>query len=216
MGKLISEILSINEDEFDIIADVASNKTESRDARDILLAALSQAKSLTSLVNSNLKLTEQDLVSRSVPDREALFCPGGSQLVQITTSMNHHLTDLLALMQEKREMLRKELSKCQELSDQRPNSLLSFSSDNCVVDTDEETSFEACPVPPRVQPDVDLTPTEETAPASDVEQIIVTSSPSKVSEADGDSKSGDERRFCLRNSLQREWTPDHEGELKVV
>ena len=114
--KLISEILSINEDEFDIIADVASNKTESRDARDILLAALSQAKSLTSLVNSNLKLTEQDLVSRSVPDREALFCPGGSQLVQITTSMNHHLTDLLALMQEKeeeREMLRKELSKCQ-------------------------------------------------------------------------------------------------------
>merc|ERR1712079_909445 len=104
---------------------------------------------------------------------------------------------------------------------------LSFSSDNCVVDTDEETSFEACPVPPRLQPDADLTPTEETAPASDVEEIIVTSSPSKVSEADGDSMSGDERRFCLRNSvsppvpacttainsskLQREWTPDHEG-----
>ena len=243
--KLISEILSIDEDEFDIIADVASNKTESRDARDILLAALSQAKSLTSLVNTNLKVTEQDLVARNAPDREALLCPGGSQLVQITSSMNHHLTDLLALMQEKeeeREMLKKELSKCQEqikgfyrsdstrsfpsqvssslvssrpnsfisiesdpadLSDQRPNSLLSFSSDNCVIDTDEETSFEvnrverkteiqpdiqACPVPPRVQPDIDLTPTEETAPApavsssssaSDCEELIV-SSPAKV------------------------------------
>merc|ERR1719336_3559058 len=147
--------------------------------------------------------------------------------------MNHHLTDLLAVMQEKeeeREMLRAELNKCQDqikgfyrsdstrsfpsqvsqvsslvssrpnsfisiesdpadLSDQRPNSLLSFSSDNCVIDTDEETSFEACPVPPRVQTDIDLTPTEETAPApassssstEDCQEIIVTSSPSKVS-----------------------------------
>merc|ERR1719208_215544 len=59
--KLISEILSINEDDFDLIADVAANNTESRDARDILLAALGQAKSLTSLVNTNLKLTEEDL-----------------------------------------------------------------------------------------------------------------------------------------------------------
>ena len=151
--KLISEILSINEDDFDLIADVAANNTESRDARDILLAALSQAKSLTSLVNTNLKVTEQDLVSRSSPAREALLCPGGSQLVQITTSMNHHLTDLLALMQEKeeeREMLRKELSKCQEqikgfyrsdstrsfpsqvsssLVSSRPNSFISIESD---------------------------------------------------------------------------------------
>merc|ERR1711936_131921 len=99
--KLISEILSINEDEFDIIADVASNKTESRDARDILLAALSQAKSLTSFVNSNLKVTEQDLVARSSPARDPaafnhvsgskpLICSGsgGAQLVQITSSMN--------------------------------------------------------------------------------------------------------------------------------
>merc|ERR1712038_1089374 len=70
--KLISEILSINEDDFDLIADVASSNTESRDARDILLAALSQAKSLTSLVNTNLKVSEQDLVSRSSPAREAL------------------------------------------------------------------------------------------------------------------------------------------------
>merc|ERR1719461_2384524 len=260
--KLISEILSIDEDEFDIIADVASNKTESRDARDILLAALSQAKSLTSLVNTNLKVTEQDLVARNAPDREALLCPGGSQLVQITSSMNHHLTDLLALMQEKeeeREMLKKELSKCQEqikgfyrsdstrsfpsqvssslvssrpnsfisiesdpadLSDQRPNSLLSFSSDNCVIDTDEETSFEACPLPGKGQADIDLTPTEETAPApsssssaSDCQEIIVSSSSShskQVSEPEVDSIDGDQRRFCLRNSLQREWTPDHE------
>ena len=74
-------------------------------------------------------------------------------MVQITTSMNHHLTDLLALMQEKedeREMLRKELSKCQEqikgfyrsdstrsfpsqvsssLVSSRPNSFISIESD---------------------------------------------------------------------------------------
>ena len=115
--KLISEILSINEDDFDLIADVASNNTESRDARDILLAALGQAKSLTSLVNTNLKVTEEDLLVRSAPARDALLCPGGSQLVQITASMNHHLTDLLAVMQEKddeREMLRAELTKCQD------------------------------------------------------------------------------------------------------
>ena len=117
--KLISEILSINEEDFDLIADVASIESrESRDARDILLAALGQAKSLTSLVNTNLKVTEEDLLtSTTAPARDALLCPGGSQLVQITASMNHHLTDLLAVLQEKdeeRELLRAELTKCQE------------------------------------------------------------------------------------------------------
>ena len=116
--KLISEILSINEDDFDLIADVAANNTESRDARDILLAALGQAKSLTSLVNTALKVEEEDLLTREARSaREALLCPGGSQLVQITASMNHHLTDLLGVLQEKdeeREMLRTELTKCQD------------------------------------------------------------------------------------------------------
>lgn len=129
--KLISEIMEINEEDFDTIADVASNNTSAtRDAKDILLAALSQAKSLTSFVNSNLKVTEQDLVTRSSPCRDTtdtganggtqgqpLPGPSGAQLVQITTSMNQHLTDLLAIMQERdteRDVLRRELAKCQD------------------------------------------------------------------------------------------------------
>ena len=155
--KLISEILDINEDEFDTIADVAANNnTSTRDAKDILLAALSQARSLTSFVNSSLKVTEQDLVTaRSSPSRDhdsspghhsSLVTPGpsGAQLVQITTSMNQHLTDLLAIMQERdseREVLRRELSRCQDQirgffrSDStrsfpsRPDSFISIESD---------------------------------------------------------------------------------------
>ena len=127
--RLISEILDINEDEFDTIADVATNNhSHTRDARDILLAALSQAKSLTSFVNSSLKLTEKDIVARSSPARDARDTssrdhvapapgPSGAQLVHITSSMNQHLTDLLSIIQERdmeRDMLRRELTKCQD------------------------------------------------------------------------------------------------------
>ena len=127
--RLISEILDINEDEFDTIADVATNNhSHTRDARDILLAALSQAKSLTSFVNSSLKLTEKDIVARSSPARDARETssrdhvtpapgPSGAQLVHITSSMNQHLTDLLSIIQERdmeRDMLRRELTKCQD------------------------------------------------------------------------------------------------------
>ena len=62
-------------------------------------------------VNSNLRVTEEDLVTR----RDTLDT-GGAQLVQITTSMNHHLTDLLAIMADRdteRDGLRRELAKCQ-------------------------------------------------------------------------------------------------------
>ena len=141
--KLISEILDINEDEFDTVADVASSRTGGdRDARDILLAALDQARSLTSFVNSNLRVTEEDLVTR----RDTLDT-GGAQLVQITTSMNHHLTDLLAIMADRdteRDGLRRELAKCQNQirgffrpesgaapvsSSSRPTSFISVESD---------------------------------------------------------------------------------------
>ena len=110
--KLITEILDINEDEFDTVADVAGTRGGERDARDILLAALAQARSLTSFVNSNLRVTEEDLVTR-----RDTFDSSGAQLVQITTSMNHHLTDLLSLMADRdteRDSLRRELAKCQD------------------------------------------------------------------------------------------------------
>ena len=112
--RLISEILDIHEDEFDTIADMAATSgTHTRDAKEILLAALAQAKSLTSFVNSSLQVTEAELVTSREPGAGA----GGQQLVQITTSMNQHLTDLLAILQERdleRDVLRRELAKCQD------------------------------------------------------------------------------------------------------
>ena len=135
--KLIGEILDINEDEFDTVADVASSRGGERDARDILLAALAQARSLTSFVNTNLRVTEEDLVTR----RDTVDT-SGAQLVQITTSMNHHLTDLLSLMADRdteRDSLRRELAKCQDQirglcpvsagSSSRPTSFISVESD---------------------------------------------------------------------------------------
>jgi len=295
--RLISEILHINDDDFDTIADVAANATYNKDARDILLAALSQAKSLTSFVNSNLKITEEDLVvSRSSPAKEipsgarSVLGPSGEQLVQITTSMNQHLTDLLAIMQdrdEEREMLKRELAKSQEQirgffrsdstrsfpsqfsssrpnsfisiesdpadleSDPRPNSLLSFSSDTAdvVVDSDEDTSgvtagdpqvelaLSACPELTSLlnsnqssAPDIDLTPTEERLPSpalssppthcsspiqsSPPQDQLMRPQPSKGTQEEDASE--DSRRFCVRDTLQKEWTPDHEEDLKVV
>ena len=120
--RIISEILHIPEEDFDTIADIASSTAEAREAREILLAALSQAKSLTHFVNSSLRVGEEDVVARGSPAREppssgSLLGPAGDQLIQITASMNQHLTDLLAVMSERdeeRELLRRQLAKSQD------------------------------------------------------------------------------------------------------
>ena len=121
--KIISEILHIPEEEFDLIADMAANTTETREAREILLAALTQAKSLTQYVNGSLRVGEEDLVARGSPARDPLpasqgvLGPPGDQLIHITSSMNQHLTDLLAVMTERdeeREVLRRQLAKSQD------------------------------------------------------------------------------------------------------
>jgi len=283
--RLISEILDIHEDEFDTIADMAATSgTHTRDAKEILLAALAQAKSLTSFVNSSLQVTEAELVTSREPGAGA----GGQQLVQITTSMNQHLTDLLAILQERdleRDVLRRELAKCQdqikgffrsdstrsfpsqvssttlstvsrpnsfislesdtgdceaeaesEPGEARPHSLLSFSSDNCAADTDtEDTSPQTSPVSRTVpvnglhgSPLVPEVPPTECGPpgpaspaSSDSEEIIVTRHDQlqhgkSLEPAASLVVEEDPRRFCLRNSLQKEWTPDHEDDLKVV
>ena len=121
--RIISEILHIPEEDFETIADIASSTAEAREAREILLAALSQAKSLTHFVNSSLRVGEEDLVARGSPAREpsttsgSLLGPAGDQLIAITASMNQHLTDLLAVMSERdeeRELLRRQLAKSQD------------------------------------------------------------------------------------------------------
>ena len=59
-------------------------------------------------------MSEEDLVSRRSPCREAAAPSPDQQLVQMTASMNHHLTDLLAVLQEReqeRDLLKKELNK---------------------------------------------------------------------------------------------------------
>ncbi len=46
----------VPEEDYDLIADVANSGGHRREAREVLLAALSQARSLTAIVNSSLKV----------------------------------------------------------------------------------------------------------------------------------------------------------------
>lgn len=97
-------------------------------------------------------------MSRSSPSRELPSHLGstGDQLVQITASMNHHLTDLLAILQEReieRDVLKKELSKYQDqirgylrsdssrsfpspVPTSRPHSFISVESDQMDLESD--------------------------------------------------------------------------------
>ena len=52
--------------DFDVIADIASSSTHKREVRELLLAALAQARSLTHLVNSSLKVGVSFSVSLSL------------------------------------------------------------------------------------------------------------------------------------------------------
>ena len=58
-------------------------------------------------------------MARSSPSRDTPTHPGyaGNQLVQITSSMNQNLTELLAILQDReqeRDLLKQELSRCQD------------------------------------------------------------------------------------------------------
>ena len=47
------------EDDYDLIADMAGHGGQRREAREVLLAALTQARALTAIVNTSLKVINQ-------------------------------------------------------------------------------------------------------------------------------------------------------------
>eukprot|EP00090_Calanus_glacialis_P001354 TRINITY_DN10965_c0_g1_i1.p1 TRINITY_DN10965_c0_g1~~TRINITY_DN10965_c0_g1_i1.p1 ORF type:complete len:480 (-),score=69.09 TRINITY_DN10965_c0_g1_i1:100-1464(-) len=135
--KLIEEILNIPHEELESIAENPGclSSPGPKSAAEILLSALSQAKSLTALVNKTLKISEEEAVramalrrrgdKTSLADREkASFVSDqqrivakGEKLIEITSAINKQLTMLLAIIQEnekERESLRRELSRSQD------------------------------------------------------------------------------------------------------
>jgi len=135
--KLIEEILNIPHEELESIAENpgSMNASGPKSAAEILLSALSQAKSLTALVNKTLKISEEEAVramairrrgdKTSIAEREkASFLSDqqrivakGEKLIEITSAINKQLTMLLAIIQEnekERESLRRELSRSQD------------------------------------------------------------------------------------------------------
>ena len=120
--KLIEEILNIPHEELESITEYNTAGAQPKTAAEILLSALSQAKSLTSLVNRSLKISEEEALEVMSGEAGALaeqqrIVAKGERLIEITTTINKQLTMLLAIIQEnerERESLRRELSCSQE------------------------------------------------------------------------------------------------------
>ena len=134
--KLIEEILNIPHEELESIAEHGGGGAASpppRTAAEILLSALSQARSLTSLVNKTLKISEEE-AARAMALRSAgrvgeaeggagggadqqRTLAKGERLIEITTGINRQLTTLLAIIQEgekERAVLRRQVGRAQE------------------------------------------------------------------------------------------------------
>ena len=132
--KLIEEILNIPHEELESITENSNNSVETRgaghrSAAEILLSALSQAKTLTSLVNKTLKLSEEEAMqamslrtqeeklSSSLISEQQRIVAKGERLIEITMAINKQLTMLLTIIQEnekERESLRRELARSQD------------------------------------------------------------------------------------------------------
>ena len=121
--KLIEEILNIPHEELESITEYNLAGGQPKTAAEILLSALSQAKSLTSLVNRSLKISEEEALEVMSGEAAGLLAEQqrivakGERLIEITTTINKQLTMLLAIIQEnerERESLRRELSRSQD------------------------------------------------------------------------------------------------------
>jgi len=201
--KLIGQILQIPEEHFDMITDIASNSLHKREVREVLLAALGQARSLTQVVNQSLKVTEEDLVSRGSPVRDlpSTLTSTGDQLVQISSSMNQHLTELVGILQEReqeRDLLKRELAKYQDqvrgyLRSQsttfpspppissRPQSFISVESDG-LMDLESD--------PARPHSIISIESDTADCPPTDEEEEVVVNGP--VRDVDGPGRNGND------------------------
>ena len=102
--KIIADIFNIPPEDYDAITDLVANTDDRKDAKDVLLAVMSQADNLARCVNDCLKVSDgetdtgRDLLDGG--DRGVrLATPPSDKLVTITTNMNTNLTALLVIIQ---------------------------------------------------------------------------------------------------------------------
>ncbi|XP_071744698.1 uncharacterized protein [Lepeophtheirus salmonis] len=108
--RIIADIFQIPTDDFDAIADIASQPSQNKDAREVLLAALAQANSLSELLNESLNLTEEDTIaasssssSNSKSYQANRNLPFFQKAIQKSSNINEFLTSLLAIFQMREE-----------------------------------------------------------------------------------------------------------------
>lgn len=103
--QLVAGILHVPRDDFQTIAELASEPSGEKEATELVLAALYQANQLTETLNESLRVTEEDAVSfTSMVDagcsprgrrRERLPGPPPLKVQEIACALNTHLSHLL-------------------------------------------------------------------------------------------------------------------------
>jgi len=106
--KIIADIFNIPPEDYDAITDLVANTDDRKDAKDVLLAVMSQADNLARCVNDCLKVSDGEVgTGRDLLDAGdrgmRLATPPSDKLVTITTNMNTNLTALLVIIQEQEE-----------------------------------------------------------------------------------------------------------------
>jgi len=133
--KIIADILNIPPEDYEAITDLVTTTEDKKDAKDVLLAVLSQADNLARCVNDCLKVADcegepcKDL-SDSGDRCLRLASPPSDKLVTIVSNMNTNLTALLGIIQEQdeeKQKWRRELLASQE----EVRALVTGSSEGC-------------------------------------------------------------------------------------
>merc|ERR1719431_2200193 len=106
--KIIADIFNIPPEDYETITDLVANTDDRKDAKDVLLAVMSQADNLARCVNECLKVSDGEMEAGKdileTGDRNVrLATPPSDKLVTITTNMNTNLTALLVIIQEQEE-----------------------------------------------------------------------------------------------------------------
>merc|ERR1719376_251841 len=199
--KIIADIFNIPPEDYDAITDLVANTDDRKDAKDVLLAVMSQADNLARCVNECLKVSDGEMEAGKdileTGDRNVrLATPPSDKLLTITTNMNSNLTALLVIVQEQEEekqRWRRELLASQEQVRayvtgssegchsfrSRPDSFISLESDPADLNSEQEDKSDiqddgACedaPVPSSSTPLKDATPTNE-VPSDSLENSI--------------------------------------------
>ncbi|XP_076036474.1 uncharacterized protein LOC143022237 [Oratosquilla oratoria] len=115
--RLIADILHIPYEHFESVADIAGEPGANKEPRELVLAAIFQAKYLQEILNETLTLRESDIVAAGANDGAGkanlpLYQAPMNKLLSISTSLSEQLSALLNAVSERddeRERMRKEL-----------------------------------------------------------------------------------------------------------